>query len=68
MFVELSTNLAGLNFRCHPLRFDVLDVVGDPIDQLVAVPLEVLGSHQATVPRGATPRLVGFVAGVHTAS
>jgi hypothetical protein len=50
MLGELGPHVAGLDVGRHALLLDVLDVVGDPVDELVAVPLEVFGSHRATVP------------------
>ena len=49
VLVELGAHVARLNGRRDALALDVLDVFGDPIDQLVTVLLEVLGSHRATV-------------------
>ena len=47
-----------------PLLLDVLDVVGDPVDQLVAVPLEVLRSHRPPYPPPVESRAWAVVAGL----
>ena len=49
MLGELGAHIARLTSGGDALLFDVLDVVRDPVDHLVAVPLEVLRSHPATV-------------------
>ena len=62
VLLELGTNFAGLHCRRHSLLLDVLDVVSDPVDQLVAMLLEILRSHAATVPPAALGRYARLAA------
>ena len=50
-----STNLSRLYTREHGKRFDPRLIVGDPVDDLVAVAAELLGSHVRTHP-GSLPQ------------
>jgi hypothetical protein len=44
---ECGADVAGLHLTGHWVLLDVLQVLGDPVDECVAVLAEVVGSHRA---------------------
>jgi hypothetical protein len=46
---ELRSNVAGPDLRLHATLVDVLSVVGNPVDQCMAVQAKFFGSHSRIV-------------------